>query len=158
MAEAALFERELDQARTRSARTVNFSASGGHVPKEVLDRAARDLIDWRRTGQGVLGLPFTGAQFRDLLAEAIAALRGLLGLPGNYRVLFMQGGASAQFSLVPMNLLRGAQSACYADTGYWSKRAIAAGAPICTSRRTRPRKAGSTASFPGPARCRWLRT
>jgi phosphoserine aminotransferase len=110
---------------------VSFSASGGHLPQRVLEQAAHDLQDWSGTGRGILGLPFNGAAFRELLARATASLRALLAMPAGWRVLLLQGGASAQFSLVPMNLLRGNTAAAYADTGYWSRRAIAEAQRYC---------------------------
>jgi phosphoserine aminotransferase len=146
MTEAKLIEGRQESPRPGHAGAVSFSAAGGQLPEEVLDRAARDLTDWCRTGRGVLELPFTGPAFSDLMAESIADLRTLLGIPARYRVLFMQGGASAQFSLVPMNLLRGAQSACYADTGYWSKRAMAEASRYCLVEVLRPHRTPNGAS------------
>jgi phosphoserine aminotransferase len=139
MVDSELRERDTDRPPRPGAGAVSFSASGGQLPGEVLARAAQDLVDWRHTGRGVLGLPFTGREFKDLLAEAVAALRTLLTVPADYRVLFLQGGASAQFSLVPMNMLRGRTTACYVDTGYWSRRAIAEAQRYCRVERIWPR-------------------
>lgn len=131
MADGAVLETRRGGCVRSVGGTVSFSASGGHLPNEVLAQAIRELSEWRGTGQGVLELPFTGPAFKDLQAGAMSSLRALLRLPEGYRVLFMQGGASTQFSLVPMNLLRGKETASYTDTGYWSKRAIAEALRYC---------------------------
>ncbi|HWQ37993.1 MAG TPA: 3-phosphoserine/phosphohydroxythreonine transaminase [Burkholderiales bacterium] len=140
-----LFQRRL-QATPSRAGAANLAAAGGQLPAEVLERTARDLTDWRHSARSVLALPFTGREFMDLLAEAVAALRTLLAVPANYRVLFLQGGASAQFALVPMNLLRGRTMACYADTGYWSRRAIAEAQRYCEVEVLPPHRAPAIAS------------
>jgi phosphoserine aminotransferase len=80
----------------------------------------------------VLSLPFNGDAFRDVMTETEASLRSLLGIPGHYRVLFMHGGATAQFAAVPLNLLRGRRRARYLDSGYWSGKAMAEARRYCT--------------------------
>lgn len=110
-------------ALVRPVGTMSFAATGGHLPKEVCRQVVDEFGDWRGSGRSVLELPFTSLQYREWQAGIESDLRCLLTLPDNYRVLFMQGGASAQFSLVPMNLLCGGYAA-YADSGYWAKRAI----------------------------------
>jgi phosphoserine aminotransferase len=94
------------------------------MPAEVLERARDELLDWRATGMSVWELPFTGSEFKEIAAAARADLRDLLAVPPHYKLLFMHGGASAQFSLVPMNLLRGKTSADYVETGHWARKAI----------------------------------
>lgn len=118
----------------RSSRCAGFqfSAAAGPLPDAVLDRVQRELRKWRGNGPSVLALPFTSKAFRDLAAEAVAYLRGLLAVPDSYRVLFMHGGASAQFAAVPLNLLNGRGTASYVDTGHWSGRAIAEARRYCT--------------------------
>lgn len=108
----------------RREQVFNFAAGPGAIPEEVLLQARDELLDWRGTGMSVWELPFTGAEFREITARAADDLRQLLAIPSQYRVLFMHGGASAQFSLIPLNLLRGKGSADYADTGHWSRKAI----------------------------------
>ena len=104
----------------------NFAAGPGMMPQAVLARARAELLDWHGRGLSVLEMPFTGANFKSIMAKTRADLARLLGVPENYRILFMQGGASAQFSLVPLNLLGGGV-ADYVDTGHWAKRAIVEG-------------------------------
>lgn len=112
----------------------NFAAGQGVMPAEVLARAQAELLSWRGTGDSILEMPFTGPEFKSILAAAEERLRGLLGVPANYTVLFTQGGATAQFSLVPLNLLGPKSGADYVETGYWSRRAIAEGARYCEAR------------------------
>ncbi|MGR4067152.1 3-phosphoserine/phosphohydroxythreonine transaminase [Halomonas sp. LR3S48] len=108
------------------ARSVyNFAAGPGVMPREVLLEARRELLDCRRSGMSILEMPFTGEEFQGIVRQARCDLRELLGLPSNYHVLFLPGGASTQFSLLPMNLLPPDGRADYADTGHWSRKAIA---------------------------------
>lgn len=101
-----------------------FSAAAGPLPPDVVDEVADACRSWRGGGS-VLSLPFTSEAFRELQHETQARLRRLLGLPPGYQVLFMQGGASAQFALVPLNLLGPDGAAAHVDTGHWSRRAAA---------------------------------
>jgi phosphoserine aminotransferase len=102
----------------------NFSAGPAILPGPVLQRVREELIDWRGCGMSVMEMSHRGPEFMDIAARAEADLRALMNIPANYRVLFLQGGASSQFAMVPMNLLRGKASADYLDTGEWSKKAI----------------------------------
>ena len=102
----------------------SFSAAAGPLPPEVVDEVAQACRSWRGGGP-VLSLPFTSEAFRELQHETQARLRRLLGIPPGYQVLFMQGGASAQFALVPLNLLGPDDAAAHMDTGHWSRRAAA---------------------------------
>jgi phosphoserine aminotransferase len=104
-------------------RVFNFSAGPGVIPATVLARAQRELKDWNGTGISMLEMPFTGYDFKHLMQHAQNTLRELLAVPDHYRILFMHGGASAQFSLIPLNFLGGAKSASFIETGYWSKKA-----------------------------------
>lgn len=101
----------------------NFAAGPSALPESVLAAAREGLGDWDGNGQSVMEIPFTGEAFAHILDEAEATLRQLLAIPADYQVLFMQGGAYGQYSLLPMNLLRGRESADYAVTGHWSQRA-----------------------------------
>ncbi|MCE8017989.1 3-phosphoserine/phosphohydroxythreonine transaminase [Halomonas sp. MCCC 1A17488] len=103
----------------------NFAAGPGVMPREVLLEAQRELLDCRRSGMSILEMPFTGEAFQDIADQARRDLRELVGLPPNYRVLFLPGGASTQFSLLPMNLLPPDGRADYVDSGHWSRKAIA---------------------------------
>ncbi len=102
------------------------------LPNEVLEQAQGELLDWRGTGMSVMEISHRGKEFVQLAAEAEADLRELLSIPSNYKVLFMQGGASAQFSLVPMNLAPPGSTADYVNTGHWSHKAIGEAARYCT--------------------------
>ncbi|MGA8865225.1 MAG: 3-phosphoserine/phosphohydroxythreonine transaminase [Gallionella sp.] len=102
----------------------NFSAGPAVLPKEVLQQAQTELIDWHGSGMSVMEMSHRGKEYMGIQAQAEADLRELMGIPVNYKVLFLQGGASQQFAMVPLNLLRGKLSADYVNTGEWSKKAI----------------------------------
>jgi len=102
----------------------NFSAGPAVLPREVLEQARDELIDWHGCGMSVMEMSHRGKEYMSIQAQAEADLRELMGIPANYKVLFLQGGASSQFAMVPMNLLRGKASADYLNTGEWSKKAI----------------------------------
>ncbi|MGQ0501970.1 MAG: 3-phosphoserine/phosphohydroxythreonine transaminase [Panacagrimonas sp.] len=104
-------------------RIVNFSAGPATLPLPVLQQVQEELLDWRGSGMSVMEMSHRDKEFMSIAAEAEKDLRELAGIPANYKVLFMQGGATAQFSLVPLNLLRGKTSADYVLTGDWGKKA-----------------------------------
>ena len=110
----------------------NFSAGPAVLPKEVLLQAQAELPDWHGSGMSVMEMSHRGKEFMGIAQQAEADLRELLGIPANYKVLFLQGGASSQFAMVPMNLLRGKTSADYLNTGEWSKKAIKEAKRYCT--------------------------
>jgi phosphoserine aminotransferase len=112
-------------------RPFNFAAGPGVMPEEVLAEARQGVLDWQGTGMSVLEMPFTGPEFKQIQARAMADLRRLLAIPDDYRILFLQGGAYAHFAFVPMNLLRGRRRAAYVDTGHWSRRAITEARRYC---------------------------
>jgi len=101
------------------------------LPEEVLARAGDEMLDWRGTGMCVMEMSHRGKEFMSIAAEAEKDLRELLAIPQNYKVLFLQGGATMQFAGVPMNLLRGKKKADYVNTGEWSKKAIAEAKKFC---------------------------
>jgi phosphoserine aminotransferase len=105
-------------------RAFNFSPGPAVLPLEVLEQARDELLDWQRSGMSVMEISHRSKPFLQVAAEAEADLRELLSIPSNFKVLFMQGGASAQFSLVPMNLSAAAASVDYINTGHWSHKAI----------------------------------
>ncbi|AOU97631.1 phosphoserine transaminase [Acidihalobacter yilgarnensis] len=105
-------------------RVYNFSSGPAMLPQPVLEKVQSELLDWRGSGMSVMEMSHRGDDFTGIAERAEAALRRLLDIPDGYRVLFLQGGATAQFSMVPMNLLRGS-SADFIDTGIWSKKAMA---------------------------------
>ena len=106
-------------------RAFNFSAGPAALPVEVLEQAQAELLDWDRSGMSVMEISHRSAAFMRVAGEAEQDLRGLLAVPGTHRILFLQGGASAQFAFVPMNLAAPGAGADYIDTGHWSKKAIA---------------------------------
>jgi len=112
-------------------RVFNFSAGPAVLPEPVLEQAAAEMLDWHGSGMSVMEMSHRGKQFMAIYAQAEADLRELLAIPRSYKVLFLQGGAAAQFSVVPMNLLRGKDRADYVLTGYWSKKAIAEAKRYC---------------------------
>ena len=105
-------------------RIYNFSAGPAVLPRDVLVQAGDELVNWQGCGMSVMEMSHRGKEYMGIQAQAEADLRELMGIPANYKVLFLQGGASSQFAMVPMNLLRGKASADYLNTGEWSKKAI----------------------------------
>jgi phosphoserine aminotransferase len=114
------------------ARAYNFSAGPAMLPEPVLRQAQEEMLEWRKSGMCVAEMSHRGKDFMSIAAEAEADLRELLRMPDNYKVLFLQGGASSQFAMVPMNLLRGGDRADYLNTGSWSKKAIAEAKRYCS--------------------------
>ena len=106
-------------------RIYNFGAGPAAMPVEVLERARNELVNWHEAGMSVMEMSHRGKEFVAIAAEAEADLRRLLRVPGNYKVLFLQGGATAQFAAVPMNLLRGGKVIDVVNTGVWSQKVIA---------------------------------
>ena len=113
------------------ARVYNFGAGPATLPEPVLEQAREELLDWRGTGMSVMEKSHRGKDFIGIHARAEADLRELLVIPKNYKVLFLPGGAAAQFAVVPMNLLRGKSTASYVNSGHWSTRAIAEAKRYC---------------------------
>ena len=106
------------------SRVFNFSAGPAVLPEPVLERARAELSDWHGHGMSVMEMSHRGKDFMAIAEQAEADLRRLLGVPDDYAVLFVQGGASQQFAMVPLNLLPAGGSADYLDTGTWSDKAI----------------------------------
>lgn len=102
----------------------NFASGPAMLPKEVLEQAQTEMLDWNGTGMSVMEMPFTSDEFQSIATQTHDNLSLLLDLPDNYHILFMQGGAYAHFSLLAMNLLGKNNQADYAQTGHWSTRAI----------------------------------
>ncbi|MBC8494053.1 MAG: 3-phosphoserine/phosphohydroxythreonine transaminase [Candidatus Thioglobus sp.] len=103
----------------------NFSAGPAMLPKQVLSQIQGELIEYGNAKASVMEISHRGVDFMQVAQKAEQDLRELMNIPNNYKVLFLQGGASAQFSMVPINLLRGKTSVNYANTGHWSVKAIA---------------------------------
>ena len=104
------------------ARVFNFSAGPAVLPEEVLKQAANEMLDYEGCGMSVMEMSHRSAAFKDILATAEQDLRDLMGIPDNYEVLFLQGGASQQFAMIPMNLMK-TGNADYIVSGTWSKKA-----------------------------------
>lgn len=104
------------------SRIYNFSAGPAALPQPVLEQAAAEMLEWRDAGCGVMEMSHRGAAFMSIIEAAEADLRALLAVPDNYKVLFLQGGATQQFAQIPMNLLAGGV-ADYVVTGAWSRKA-----------------------------------
>jgi phosphoserine aminotransferase len=108
-------------------RVFNFSAGPAAIPLPVLERAREDLSSWNGCGMSVMELSHRGKEFMGIAERAEADLRRLLDIPASYRILFLQGGATAQFGAVPFNLAGPTDKADYVVTGSWSKKALAEG-------------------------------
>ncbi|WP_400163574.1 3-phosphoserine/phosphohydroxythreonine transaminase [Brevibacillus sp. TJ4] len=106
-------------------RAYNFNAGPSALPLEVLQKAQQELVDFRGSGMSVMELSHRSATYEEVHNEAIARLRELLAISEDYEVLFLQGGGSLQFSMVPMNFLQPEQKAAYVMTGSWSEKALA---------------------------------
>lgn len=106
-------------------RIFNFSAGPAMLPASVLSQAAEEMLDWQGTGMSVMEMSHRGKAFMQIAAQAEQDLRDLLQVPAGYKVLFLQGGATGQFSAIPKNLIGAQRSADYINTGSWSKKAIA---------------------------------
>ena len=107
------------------SRVYNFSAGPAALPEEVLKQAQEEMLDWHGSGMSVMEMSHRGKEFMSIAEKAETDLRGLLSIPDEYKVLFLQGGASSQFAMIPQNLTRGKQQTDYINTGAWSKKAIA---------------------------------
>jgi phosphoserine aminotransferase len=128
-------------ATTTATRIHNFSAGPAVLPIEVLEQAQRDLLSLPGVGMSILEISHRSAAFDEVIDGCEADVRTLGNIPGNYRVLFLQGGASLQFSMVPMNLLPAGGSADYVVTGVWAEKAVKEAKRVGTVN-----TAGSTAS------------
>lgn len=105
-------------------RVYNFSAGPGVLPEEVLKQAQAEMLNYQNTGVSVMEMSHRSKAFEGILSDADQALRRLMGIPENYTVLFLQGGASLQFSMIPMNLAQAGKSVDIVNTGVWSTKAI----------------------------------
>ncbi|WP_353571150.1 3-phosphoserine/phosphohydroxythreonine transaminase [Candidatus Albibeggiatoa sp. nov. BB20] len=106
------------------SRVYNFSAGPAALPEAVLQRAQQEMLDWQGSGMSTMEMSHRGKEFVSIAEQATNDLRAVLNVPDNYKILFMQGGASGQFAAIPMNLLRDKTKADYFNTGQWSKKAI----------------------------------
>ncbi len=105
------------------ARVYNFSAGPSMLPLEVLEECAKEMVEYGTTGQSVMEMSHRSKEYQAIIDETEAVLRELMNVPDNYKVLFLQGGASSQFTMVPMNLMTKNKKADYIVTGQWAKKA-----------------------------------
>src|SRR6478735_11738244 len=105
-------------------RVFNFAPGPATLPLEVLQQAQTEMLDWRGSGMSVMEVSHRSKAFIGVAQEAEADLRELLAIPANYKVLFLQGGATGMFSAIPMNLTTSESTVDYINTGAWSKKAI----------------------------------
>ncbi|PKL36168.1 MAG: 3-phosphoserine/phosphohydroxythreonine aminotransferase [Spirochaetae bacterium HGW-Spirochaetae-1] len=107
------------------SRVYNFSAGPAILPESVLKKAAVEMLDYNNTGMSVMEMSHRSKPFEDIINGAENLLRDLMNIPKNYHVLFLQGGASTQFAMIPLNLFKGSKKCDLIHTGAWTKRAIA---------------------------------
>ncbi|MGD8618936.1 MAG: 3-phosphoserine/phosphohydroxythreonine transaminase, partial [Gammaproteobacteria bacterium] len=126
----------------------NFSAGPAMLPRAVMMQARDELLDWHGTGMSVMEMSHRSKAYLSIAEEAEADLRALLAIPDNYKVLFLQGGATSQFAMVPLNLLRGKDGADYINTGAWSKKAIGEARRFCAVNVAATGEAGNFSAIP----------
>jgi phosphoserine aminotransferase len=114
-------------------RVFNFAAGPATLPLEVLQQARDELLDWNHSGMSVMEVSHRSKAFVAVAQQAEADLREILGIPGNYKVLFLQGGATGQFSAVPLNIAAADAAVDYINTGQWSQKAINEAKRLCTT-------------------------
>ena len=107
------------------ARVYNFSAGPSMLPESVLKTAADEMLDYKGTGQSVMEMSHRSKEYGAIINEAESLLREVMNIPDNYKVLFLQGGASSQFAAIPLNFMNGSGKADYVITGQWAKKAAA---------------------------------
>ena len=129
-------------------RVFNFSAGPATLPEPVLRTAAEEMLDWHGSGMSVMEMSHRGKEFIAIHAEAEALLRELLGIPANYKVVFMQGGAIGENAIVPMNMLGTKTSADYVNTGEWSKKSMKEAKKYCKVNEAATAAAGNFTSIP----------
>lgn len=103
------------------SRVYNFAAGPAVLPEEVLKEAAEEMLDYRGTGMSVMEMSHRSKAFEEIIQDAERDLRELMNIPDNYKVLFLQGGGSTQFAMIPMNLMKN-RVADYIITGQWAKK------------------------------------
>ena len=105
------------------ARVYNFSAGPSMLPESVLKTAAAEMLDYKGTGESVMEMSHRSKEYGEIITEAESLLREIMNIPDNYKVLFLQGGASTQFAAIPLNFMNGSGKADYVITGQWAKKA-----------------------------------
>jgi phosphoserine aminotransferase len=113
------------------ARVYNFSAGPAMLPQAVIEKAQAEMLDWHGTGMSIMEVSHRGADYMSVASKAEADLRELMAIPDNYKVLFLQGGASLQFAMIPLNLAQAGDTVDYFNTGVWSEKAIKEASKFC---------------------------
>ena len=131
------------------SRVYNFSAGPAVLPEEVLKEAADEMLDYKGSGMSVMEMSHRSKVYDNIIKEAEADLRELMNIPDNYKVLFLQGGASLQFAMIPMNLMKN-KKAGYIVTGQWAKKAYQEAV------KTIPFTVQNTKNYPTPKARHWL--
>jgi phosphoserine aminotransferase len=126
----------------------NFSAGPAMLPRAVMSQARDEMLDWHGSGMSVMEMSHRSKAYLSIAEQAEADLRALLAIPDNYKVLFLQGGATSQFAMVPLNLLRGKGGADYINTGAWSKKAIGEARKFCAVNIAATGEAGNFSAIP----------
>jgi phosphoserine aminotransferase len=135
-------------------RVYNFSAGPAALPQEVLEQLRDEMLDWRGQGMSVMEMSHRGKAFVGIAQQAEADLRELLAVPSNYKVLFLQGGATAQFAAIPLNLTTPDAVVDIVNTGAWSKKAIAEAKKYCKVNVVADAASSNYAHVPPPAEWR----
>lgn len=130
------------------SRIYNFSAGPAMLPEIVLQTAADELLNWHGIGMSIAEVSHRGKEFREIVEESKSDLRELLSIPKNYCILFLQGGARLQFSMIPMNLMGNCKSAAYVDSGIWSQFAIEEAKLFCNLHLSASAKSFNYTSLP----------
>ncbi len=135
-------------------RVFNFAAGPATLPLEVLEQVRAEMTDWGGSGMSVMEVSHRSKAFIGVAERAEADLRELMGVPANYKVLFLQGGASGQFSAIPMNLARADSTVDFVNTGNWSKKAIVEAKRYCKVNVVADEAAGNYSTVPAAASLR----
>lgn len=129
-----VFTPDIQRSAALMARVYNFSAGPAALPEPVLARARDELLDWRGAGMSVMEMSHRGKEFTEIAQSAERDFRELLAIPDAYRVLFLQGGATLQFAMIPLNIAGRDSTADYLVTGSWGKKALIEGGRFCKTR------------------------
>ncbi len=132
-------------------RIFNFSPGPATLPTRVLEQARKELLNWRQTGMSVMEVSHRGKDFVDLTSRSTAVFRELLDIPENYKVLFLQGGATLQFAAVPLNLTGPGDTADYVTTGNWGVKAVGEAGRYLHANEAADGRGGNFTSIPAPA-------
>lgn len=138
-----------------TTRVLNFSSGPAVLPVSVLERVQRDLVALPGVGMSVMEISHRSATFEGIIQKAEADIRSLAGVPSNYKVLFLQGGASLQFSMVPLNLLTEGRTADYVMTGSWAQKAAKEARRVGAVNVTGSTEADNFSRIPRPEECRF---